>query len=323
MTHKLTSYILKNPPNEVAKTSKSKSSKAERRAAKQSKGGKEEEEGGSNEGEEEAEAAPPSPPPAEPVKVKKSKKDKHEREDDDWSADTSAEAVRQRAEDLNAGVATLATNDDLERSTTERLEIFFEFVKVRMGPAKLPTKEIVAEAERLDCKDKAVMALVELLLDSESEVLARAKANAGLFQRFVVGNAKAQKYLLGALEKLAERYSKVADKFANILKGLYDLDILEEEAIIEWGAKVSKKYVSKELSTKLHENAEPFIAWLKEAEEEDDSDDDDDDATGVAVTFTSAASEALSVVKPEPSSAAEAASPAAAEDDEDIDIDAI
>jgi hypothetical protein len=64
--------------------------------------------------------------------------------------------------------------------------------------------------------------------------------------------------MLGALEKLAERYAKVAEKvrcrvvwcdvmvshaqFANILKGLYDLDILEEEAILEWGAKVSVHY---------------------------------------------------------------------------------
>ncbi len=48
---------------------------------------------------------------------------------------------------------------------------------------KLVVKEVVGEAERLDCKDKGVMVLVELLLDSESELLSRAKANKALLQR--------------------------------------------------------------------------------------------------------------------------------------------
>lgn len=61
----------------------------------------------------------------------------------------------------------------------------------------------------------------------------------------------------------------------------YDADILEEKVLLEWAGKVSKKYVSRELSQEIHAKAEPFIKWLKEAEEEDDSDskdeDDDDD----------------------------------------------
>ena len=37
---------------------------------------------------------------------------------------------------------------------------------------------------------------------------------------------------------------------------------------------VSKKNVSKETATKIHEKAQPFIKWLKEAEEESESEDD-------------------------------------------------
>lgn len=58
---------------------------------------------------------------------------------------------------------------------------------------------------------------------------------------------------------------------------LYDLDILEENVIIEWGGKVSKKYVPKELSQEIHNKAEPFLTWLKEAEEEEESTDEEDD----------------------------------------------
>ena len=45
--------------------------------------------------------------------------------------------------------------------------------------------------------------------------------------------------------------------------------------LFEWAKKVSKKNVSKETSAKIHEKAQPFIKWLKEAEEESESDDDE------------------------------------------------
>ena len=44
---------------------------------------------------------------------------------------------------------------------------------------------------------------------------------------------------------------------------------------------VSKKYVSKETAAKIHEKAQPFIKWLKEAESESESEDED----GIEVDF--------------------------------------
>lgn len=46
-----------------------------------------------------------------------------------------------------------------------------------------------------------------------------------------------------------------------ILKAFYDEDILEEEVLLDWGKKVSKKYVSKELSEQIHKKAETFLKW--------------------------------------------------------------
>ena len=39
---------------------------------------------------------------------------------------------------------------------------------------------------------------------------------------------------------------------------------------------MSKKYVSKELSEQIHKKADPFIKWLKEAEEETSEEDEDE-----------------------------------------------
>jgi translation initiation factor 5 len=61
------------------------------------------------------------------------------------------------------------------------------------------------------------------------------------------------------------------------------MDILEEKVLLEWGGKVSKKYVSKELSQEIHNNAEPLLTWLREAEEEEDSSEEDEDDLEVGV----------------------------------------
>ena len=50
--------------------------------------------------------------------------------ENEWSTDTSAEAVRKRMSKLGVGVKGLTHNEDLEKSTEERFQIFFQFVKV-------------------------------------------------------------------------------------------------------------------------------------------------------------------------------------------------
>merc|ERR1719400_1293274 len=113
------------------------------------------------------------------------------------------------------------------------------------------------------------MVLCPLIFDAK--MLAQTKAN-----------NKAQKYLMAGIEKTIEtNKAALLPKVAVILKAFYDEDILEEEVILEWGTKVSKKYVSKELSQQIHKKAEPFLTWLKEAEEESDESDEE----GLDLTF--------------------------------------
>lgn len=314
MRHKLTTFILKNPPADSHKSAAPKDLKKEKKEKRAKKA--------AEAGEQEAEEA------AEPAQRTRSEAN----DDDDFGDDATEEAARARAlAQLSAGIASLTVTDDLERSSSDRLDLFRSFVVANTGDSKFGSK-VVAEAERLDCKEKGIMVLVDTLLNSDTEFVSRAKTYAALILRFVSGNAKAQKYFIHALELLTVTHPKLVDKFAALLKSLYDLDLLEEEGIYAWAEKVSKKYVSKEHATKLHEKAAPFIAWLREAEEESSEEEEDEDE--VEVTFGSGANQAEDD-DDDDDAAEEAPAPvyqhtrgltvpkAAAVADDDIDIDAI
>ncbi|XP_057315024.1 eukaryotic translation initiation factor 5-like [Hydractinia symbiolongicarpus] len=232
---------------------------------------------------------------------------------DDWSEDTSKEAVQKRMEQLGDGVKGLTYHDDLEKSVEERFNLFFKFVKnkIRAGTENIPSKDIVAEAERLDIKDKAVIALAELLFSDN--ILAQITQYRVLLLHFLANNQKAQKHFMGAFELLVGQYfpNKLMPKVAHILKSFYDNDLVEEEVLLEWGSKVSKKYVKKSVSEQIHAKAKPFIDWLKTADEESDEEDE------VEVVYTNRSEAA--VLKEE---AMKKAPPPPAEED-DLDIDDI
>jgi len=201
-------------------------------------------------------------------------------DDEQWSTDISAEAVRKRMEeDLSSGVKSLAMDDDMEKPESERINIFHAYLEVKSNAGPLDAqavKELFVEAERLEVTNKAPLVLCEVLLGNTEEPIKKIKTHKLVFVRFTNENQKAQKYLLGGIEKLVEmKRDALLPKVAVIFKTLYDEDILDEEVIIEWAKKVSKKYVSKELAEKIHKNAAPFVTWLQEAEEESESDDSD------------------------------------------------
>lgn len=301
MRHKLTTFILKNPPDQDP-TSATPNKKDKRQNKKDKKAAKGEATENNTDG---------------TSKRKKVKED--DDQDVDWGEDTSEEAVKKRMEELSDAAKIMTVSEDTERSENERVDIFYNFVKDKKEKSLLTGTEnikvIVAEAERLDVKEKAPMVLVELLYDTN--ILTQIPKYRMLFLIFTANNKKAQKYLLGGLEQLVGVVFKDAlmAKVPRIFKAFYDCDILEEEAILEWDSKASKKYVSKEVSKEIHAKAAPFIKWLEEAEEESDEEDEEED---VEVVYSTTGKVGTQAIPKETSNKAEEK-----DDEDDLNIDEI
>lgn len=80
-------------------------------------------------------------------------------------------------------------------------------------------------------------------------------------------------------------FIKLIKVFVRVFQLFYDADILEEKAFDEWSSKVSKKYVSKDLSQEIHDRAAPFLTWLKVAEEEESESEEEDDDLEVSISL--------------------------------------
>jgi len=248
MRHKLTTFILKNPPDvKIDQLGSSKTQKKDRSKTQQNEqanGEDADQNGGLS--------------------------------DSDWDdVDTSEAAVQERMAELGAGVKHLTLSAQAGKTQAEKLEYFYEYCKGKIAAGVLVAgcdvevfKDISAEADTLELKDtKAVMALAELLLPGD--IMAQVKAFHKLLLLFTYENSKSQRYLLGAVEKIIElNRDALLPKTAHVMKLLYDTDVVDEEVFLDWGKKPSKKYVSKELSTEIQEKAKVFIEWLKNAAEE-------------------------------------------------------
>lgn len=319
MRHKLTTFILKNPPGVKPSavgsslTTPKEKGKTKRRSEKGKKNGD-----GENNGSLSPQAEKADDSDSNDFGIIPGKNDSED-DFDDWAVDTSEAAIAKRMEDLTDGAKGITLNDDLDKPQQERLELFYKFVMKKKEEGKLDSmdKEIVAEAERLDIKDKGPLILSELLFNEN--MVTQIKVHRILLLRFTNGNHKAQKYLLGGFEQLVKIYhDPLLPKVPHILKAFYDCDILEEEVLLEWSNKVSKKYVSKDLAQEIHDKALPFIKWLQEAEEEEsDSEEEAKDDVQIVYSDRNVPPQIQAQLATSPNNVK------ARQEDEDIDIDAI
>ncbi|THD23514.1 Eukaryotic translation initiation factor 5 [Fasciola hepatica] len=274
VTHRLTQYIVKNPPEPDVTTTKAKSKKGKKSKNGTERNSDEDHDASAAGGDENSRHSPIN---------------NADGDDDDWVEDTTEEAQLQRMSELSAMAKSLALSVDVDKSETERADVFFKHL-LQLKQKNVVTqksREVKQEADRLNLGPRAVLVVAEALLSSPSTILADIKTYAPvflLFTRIGENGKRSQHYLLGAIAKLIERFSKhdLLSKACHILKCLYDCDIVEEDVILAWYDKgPSKKFVSRELSAKILSLCAPMVKWLKEAEEEDSDESEEDGSPAV------------------------------------------
>ena len=117
------------------------------------------------------------------------------------------------------------------------LPIIHAVLKARAALTPFPIRDVLGEAERLDCKEKGVISLAGLLLDDDN-IVARIDAHKKLIKLFTNENPKAQKYFLYGLEPVLDSRPALLPKTAKLLHKLYETDLVEEEVFIAWFEKV-------------------------------------------------------------------------------------
>ena len=76
----------------------------------------------------------------------------------------------------------------------------------------------------------------------------------------MVTSEKHQKSLLGGIERLVGlQHPDLIPSVPKILMAFYQVDVLEEDVVKQWGTHVSKKYVDREISKKVRKAAEPML----------------------------------------------------------------
>ena len=191
--------------------------------------------------------------------------------DDDWAVDVSEEAVKARAQELDA--LTLVENEKYEEFGNWLLENGAETDKENL-PSDV---EIYKKASDLKIIDdtKTVEVLVQCIFDEN--IAEQIVEHKGLLGK-LLKTEKHEKSFLGGIERLIGlQHPDLIKSVPKILMILYDNDLVQEDVIQDWGTHVSKKFVPKDVSKKVRRAAKPFLKWLEEAEEDEEDEESDEE----------------------------------------------
>lgn len=304
MRDKLTSFIIKNPPA-VKKSSKDKKAlrraekerlkegeaadeEAKKLKAKQKKSSKE---GGSKSTSTKKKAA--SDEDRSPTGSQKDDDEviAEEEDDDDvqWQTDTSMEAAQKRIQEQLSAVTSemvmLTTEEskpakksaapheskpDPKSNGKHSVDPHVALVNdlkefIGTGPTASQLKAHLGSCS--GTPQEVVNALMEALFAGVEKGFAKEAVKKKNYLIAALAYADAsQSVLLHGIESFCGKANPDAVKeVALVLKNLYDADVLEEDAIVEW---YSKGAVGVDKSSALWKNVKPFVEWLQSAESE-------------------------------------------------------
>ncbi|AHY78209.1 AQG_2a_G0056400.mRNA.1.CDS.1 [Saccharomyces cerevisiae] len=274
LRHKLSSFILKNPPDSVSGSKKKK--KAATASANVRGGGLSISDIAQGKSQNAPSDGTGSSTPqhhdededelSRQIKAAASTLEDIEVKDDEWAVDMSEEAIRARAKELEVN------------SELTQLDEYGEWILEQAGEDKenLPSDvELYKKAAELDVlNDPKIGCVLAQCLFDEDIVNEIAEHNA-FFTKILV-TPEYEKNFMGGIERfLGLEHKDLIPLLPKILVQLYNNDIISEEEIMRFGTKSSKKFVPKEVSKKVRRAAKPFITWLETAESDDDEEDDE------------------------------------------------
>jgi len=270
MRHKLVTFIIKNPP----KNPKKKSGKKQASAEKDANNGSQSPEAGEADVNENGDGESDD----ELTKRIKAEADQLNADaaiaKDDWSVDTSAEAVKARIKSVEAGMAgvKLLGDDDSgdEGGADDPYSQLGEWIAENRDEGAVEVFKKIQEMG-LEKKHKAVQVIAQSLFTED--ILNEVKLYAPIFGK-MVNSEKHQKALLGGIERfVGVDHPDVIPAVPKILMEFYQMDILDEDIVKQWGTHVSKKYVDRETSKKVRKASEPFLKWLDEADDDEEDEE--------------------------------------------------
>lgn len=261
--HKLTSFILKNPPS-TAKGKKKAATASANVGGNSDVNGNGSDKANGDDGDDDDELT---------KRINAEAADLPENgtygDDDNWAVDVSEEAVKARQKELERSLAVLDVNDEEEEDDGAYNELGDWISKEEPSDV-----EIYKKAVDLGIADKhrTVQVLAQTIFTDN--IVKEIPEHGGLLGKLVTSKNH-EKALLGGIERLIGlTYPAHIKDIPTILFKFYDADLLSEEVITKWGTKASKKYVDKDTSKKVRKAAKPFIDWLEEAESESESDEE-------------------------------------------------
>jgi len=304
MRDKLTTFIIKNPP-EVKKGSKDK--KAMRRAEKErqkegeladeeqkkvkkevkKKGSSSSKDGTAKSTSSKKKASGSDEDRTSPTHSQIDEKEEAPDEDDDddvqWLTDTSLDAARQRIQEqlsaVTADMVMLSTDEPEKKKKTvsngnggshngNSMHYGTLVGEVKANLKKgVGANELLSHLAALPAPAQEKMsALVEALFDGIDKGFAKEADKKKNYFAAAVAEEGSQLLLLHAIEEFScKSTSNALKEVALVLKAFYDADVLEEEHIVQWYQKGLK---GDNKNSKIWKNAQPFIDWLQSAESE-------------------------------------------------------
>lgn len=275
MTHKLSSFIIKQ--HKKAKTEKDAKDSKDKKDKKDKKKSRDEEES--------KEAQPEEEKSKKEKKEKKSKKKKSEEEDEvvideSHEADGEREAVDSAIEQFRV---YLSHNPDVfeNNSTTNQTLRQQKFTQLIEELRSTQTLSSLRPSDRYIIFFGTLFTATSI---TDNDVLKYKD-----FLQILTNNKNKhqQRQLLAGTEWLiGVKYPSLIPRYSILLKQLYDEDIVEEDVLLEWFYDESKNeysmneglYITNErVFENLKESAKLFIKWLEEADEEDDGEDGEEE----------------------------------------------